>query len=469
MPISSSLGQSLGSALGQFAFGGDTRKSDLKGMLDGAKAGAYDANRTQSLAQALKAQAEADQLKAQSESRQPAAVLRNAMTNFGIPENELPAIEQFMKTGRLGGGYDVAADGMGPVMPPPSWSGKLPDVGRTVSGINNALTVGDKSVETIAKAASLARGDRMKDDVMGGRLDATKLAQAEYAGKGSAPFNFNEYGVGNNLTGKLDDSTGPAVNFANKRQAETKAQIANAAQSYASAGNSNASASKTRQEIEQGGKSGQTQIVTDANGNVTLVNKVTGLARPAMYADGQTVGAKVGPLKGDKPLTEGQAKAVAFASRMENSNSIIEQLAKSGTNTSVPGSRSGFGLGGVINAAQPEGNQQLDQAKRDFINATLRRESGAVISDAEFDNAEKQYFPQILEGKKVLAQKATNRRIALEGMKADIPASMGDATGNVIRKAGGDAPPAAAPKDGAVSKSKSGKPMVMRNGQWEYQ
>lgn len=142
-----------------------------------------------------------------------------------------------------------------------------------------------------------------------------------------------------------------------------------------------------------------------------------------------------------KPLTEGQAKAVAFASRMENSISILDTLAAGGVNKSFPGSRSGMGVGAAVNLVQSQELQQLDQTKRDFINANLRRESGAVISDGEFRNAELQYFPQIGDGPKVIAQKATNRRIALEGMKADIPASLGDATGNVIKRAGSPASP----------------------------
>lgn len=39
--------------------------------------------------------------------------------------------------------------------------------------------------------------------------------------------------------------------------------------------------------------------------------------------------------------------------------------------------------------------QQYEQAKTNFVNAVLRRESGAKISDEEFDSAEKQYFVQI--------------------------------------------------------------------------
>ena len=38
--------------------------------------------------------------------------------------------------------------------------------------------------------------------------------------------------------------------------------------------------------------------------------------------------------------------------------------------------------------------QKFEQAQRDWINANLRKESGAVIADSEFENAAQQYFPQ---------------------------------------------------------------------------
>lgn len=123
----------------------------------------------------------------------------------------------------------------------------------------------------------------------------------------------------------------------------------------------------------------------------------------------------------DKPMTDAQAKAALFGSRMEASNKILEQLAAAGTDTSVPGSRSGYGVGSLITALSPAKQQQLDQAKRDFINATLRRESGAVISDAEFENGDKQYFPQPGDSPQVKVQKAQNRAIAVRGVQAEVP------------------------------------------------
>jgi len=123
----------------------------------------------------------------------------------------------------------------------------------------------------------------------------------------------------------------------------------------------------------------------------------------------------------EKPMTDAQSKAALFGSRMEASNNVIEKLEGNGTTTSIPGARTGFGIGAVLNTVSSSEQQQLNQAKRDFVNAVLRRESGAVISDAEFANAEQQYFPQIGDSKEVIAQKAANRRLAIRGVQAEVP------------------------------------------------
>jgi hypothetical protein len=60
--------------------------------------------------------------------------------------------------------------------------------------------------------------------------------------------------------------------------------------------------------------------------------------------------------------------------------------------------------------------QRFDQAKRDFVNAVLRRESGAAISSSEFENAYKQYFPQPGDSKERLAEKQKNRQDTIAGI-----------------------------------------------------
>ncbi|KGG83038.1 hypothetical protein P245_25775 [Comamonas thiooxydans] len=152
----------------------------------------------------------------------------------------------------------------------------------------------------------------------------------------------------------------------------------------------------------------------------------------------------------DKALTEGQAKAMLFGSRMDASNKILDSLADAKVITSIPGSRTGFGVGSVVNALSSPKQQQLDQAKRDFINATLRRESGAAIAESEFNNAEKQYFPQVGDSKEVIKQKAENRALATRAMLAEVPESKRHVVDDVIN--GGTGSPARKPNADQKSK-----------------
>ena len=62
-------------------------------------------------------------------------------------------------------------------------------------------------------------------------------------------------------------------------------------------------------------------------------------------------------------------------------------------------------------------NQKAEQAQRNFVNAILRQESGAVISPVEFENAKKQYFPSVGDSEEVKKQKAENRRVAIESIR----------------------------------------------------
>jgi hypothetical protein len=137
----------------------------------------------------------------------------------------------------------------------------------------------------------------------------------------------------------------------------------------------------------------------------------------------------IGPDEGaPKPMTEGQSKALLFGSRMQEADKLIASLSAKGVDKpslikqgaeSVP--FIGGGLGALANPLASPDQQRVEQAQRDFINAALRRESGAVISDSEFDNARKQYFPQVGDSEAVKRQKAENRRLATRGVLAEVP------------------------------------------------
>ena len=118
---------------------------------------------------------------------------------------------------------------------------------------------------------------------------------------------------------------------------------------------------------------------------------------------------------GAPKMTVDAAKNTGFLIRMQESNQVLDSLEDQGTRFGqqnldmVP-----FGLGNY--GRDPE-FQRFDQARRDFVNAILRRESGAVISDQEFDNADKQYFPVPGDTPEVIEQKRRNRQTAIAGIR----------------------------------------------------
>lgn len=113
--------------------------------------------------------------------------------------------------------------------------------------------------------------------------------------------------------------------------------------------------------------------------------------------------------------TEGQANAALYARRMAEAEKVLSRPEiQSASMDRVQKAKSAVPAFG--NSLVTKEYQMADQAQRDFINATLRRESGAAIAPSEFDNAAKQYFPQPGDSKEVLAQKSRNRRTAMEGI-----------------------------------------------------
>jgi hypothetical protein len=128
------------------------------------------------------------------------------------------------------------------------------------------------------------------------------------------------------------------------------------------------------------------------------------------------VGAKPMP---DKPLTEAQGNALLYGTRAAQAHNVLDEV---GTDYSpmnlniargaenIPGGRA------LVNTKLlSPAEQKVDQAQRNFINAILRKESGAAINQGEFDNARLQYFPEQGDKPEVLAQKKANRELAIKG------------------------------------------------------
>lgn len=161
-----------------------------------------------------------------------------------------------------------------------------------------------------------------------------------------------------------------------------------------------------RAEIE----SGKFTQKTMADGRVLLFND-KGEWKPVLDTNGKPMIAK--PSVADKPLNESQANSLMYGKRMQTAHKILEDLESANGSWDIKG-------GNVLARVNPRGGSEdfkkYEQAKRNFINAILRKESGAAIGQDEFESANKQYFPQIGDTEDVIKQKAANRKQVTNSM-----------------------------------------------------
>lgn len=138
-----------------------------------------------------------------------------------------------------------------------------------------------------------------------------------------------------------------------------------------------------------------------------------------------------------KALTEAQAKDVTYGQRGTQANDIIGQMQNTIVkyNPGLYATYSAIEPNTIGNSIVPDDIRQIRQAERNFATAILRRESGAAISASEFDTVEKQYFPRPGDDAATLAQKAQNRKTAIDSFMANIPASYN--AGSVNQGSGG--------------------------------
>lgn len=288
--------------------------------------------------------------------------------------------------------------------------------GSAIPGAQRALTDANTSQLNLrtAEREKLNRDVQLVASGLNGVTDEAtyQAAKTRLSGLGvpidGAPERFDPTWVRNTQAQALTAAQFMGQQQQNQQQAQTQA---NSDRDYAL---------RERQVNFSENNPNRTALET-ANGPV-LINTRTGAAEPVMV-DGKPL-----PGKG-VDLNEGQSKDLLFANRMTESNNILNELANKGVYRSSDIQRGAEKvplIGGALSAAanaivaSPD-QQRVDQAKRDFINATLRKESGAAIGQSEFDNAERQYFPQIGDSPQVIAQKAANREQAIAGVSASIP------------------------------------------------
>ncbi len=135
-----------------------------------------------------------------------------------------------------------------------------------------------------------------------------------------------------------------------------------------------------------------------------------------------------GTLNG-KPQSATQAQANGYADRLARSNIIISDIGGNFTGSLAFGAK-------LPNQLQSGDRQAYEQAKRDFVTAVLRRESGAAISDTEFAREELKYFPQAGDKPETVAQKEAARNTAINNLYREANVTRTALPGEVIEADG---------------------------------
>jgi hypothetical protein len=115
--------------------------------------------------------------------------------------------------------------------------------------------------------------------------------------------------------------------------------------------------------------------------------------------------------------TEVQGAAEQFGNRMENAEKSFGKVSTEGLGLSGAAQGAAGAVPVLGNFMKTENFQKMEQSKREWVTALLRKESGAAIGKDEYRQYDQQFFPQPGDGPGVVAQKAEARRVAVEAMK----------------------------------------------------
>lgn len=143
-----------------------------------------------------------------------------------------------------------------------------------------------------------------------------------------------------------------------------------------------------------------------------------------------------------KPLTEAQSKDVVFATRAKGALAVLDPVAEELTNL---GSRAAeLDPTGVIrgNVQSPE-YQVAKQASDEFLQAILRKDTGAAITPAEQALYGVTYLPQPGDGPAVLEAKRAARQRAVAAIEGGMSAAQIIAQEKALGATPGTAAPAA--------------------------
>jgi hypothetical protein len=218
----------------------------------------------------------------------------------------------------------------------------------------------------------------------------------------------------------------------------------------------------------------------DAGGNKVPYRQDprTGTVTPIALPGTQTTPAN--PFSTGGKMSPDEGKVALFADRAATAH---EQITKYENLNQQPGATVGAAIEQTLPAGAANvlvsGERALNMnAKRAFVNALLRRESGMAISAGEYASYDKEYFPQYGDTQEQIDFKRKHRAEVIAGLaresgKGYRPNYAFDEQGNIRRTGGStysrdskDDATRAGPTTSVETKTIGGKTYSKRNGQW---
>lgn len=289
-----------------------------------------------------------------------------------------------------------------------NWNAKAPDVNRGIAGLMANRDTADMGMNMALQEQQYQRGraDRIEDRTASQGF-TREMAKVQH-----------DYGVASMELQQAFQAAQQDKSFAAQERLQKAQQAFSAAQQAGQQAFALASAAPIAQAQTQG-------VLAAQNAPIVIQTPQGAREVPA--------GAAVGIAKEGGSLNESQSNAATFADRMANANKDVERLQN--INKGATGAMgAAYGSLPVIgNMVSSEDRQLFERAKKDFVTAVLRKESGASIAASEFENEDRKYFPQVGDSDRVIAEKAQARAIALQGMQR--------AAGSGYRPSGGSSVP----------------------------
>jgi hypothetical protein len=153
----------------------------------------------------------------------------------------------------------------------------------------------------------------------------------------------------------------------------------------------------------------------DGTKQLVRINRATGdITRPPIAGAPTTPN---NPFAGGS-MKEHESKEALFSDRAASAHETINKFENyyQGAGGKAAGLAEKILPETAFNLIAPGEQQRLMNAKRSFVNALLRRESGAAINVGEFSSYDREYFPQPGDDQPTIEQKRLHRAEVVSGL-----------------------------------------------------